>query len=112
MSLNINEILNKRKEIEVDLGGGVKLDLTYNPSTFCVQSRENMSTFPTFIDWKCDFMSKSIIEWDAVGADGEDIEVSAEVLKTLPDMYIELIFEEMRKGASIDPKLESTSSDS
>lgn len=111
MSLNINEILNKRKEIEVDLGGGVKLALTYNPSAFCVQSRENMSTFPTFIDWKCDFMSKSIIEWDAVGADGEDIEVSAEVLKTLPDMYIELIFEEMREGASVNPKTESTSSD-
>ena len=110
MAIKLSEILNKKRTIIIPLVDG-DLSVTYNPSAFCAKNRENFNDFDGLLSWARWFFIQAIIEWDMVNDEGEPLAVSEEVINMLPDNYTETIFSEIRKDAGIDPKKDSTTSD-
>ena len=109
MAIKFSELLNKRRTVKIALTDG-DLSVTYNPSAFCAKNRENLKEDGSFTEWVRWFLVEAIIEWDMVGDDGEPLAI-ADTISTLPDVYVETLFTELRGDASYDPKRDSTISD-
>lgn len=110
MGVKLSELLNKQKTISVELEEG-PLEITFNPAAFCAKNRENTGDYSTILEWYRFFLGICIISWDLQDDKGKPVPVSEDVLSTLPDPYVEAIFEELRQASAVSPKKDRNGSD-
>ena len=110
MSLEINEILKKRKTISVEIADGIFVKMELDVNAFNPSNRAKLNDFPHIGDYIRWFLTMAIKSWDLT-ENGKPAEISERIIERLGDHIIAKMYADIREALSFDPKFSETTSD-